>query len=168
MKIRMITVTLVLVLVWGIIAGCANISKEKGGSGIGAIVGGVVGSQVGSGRTRVLATVLGVGAGALIGNRIGKYLDDRDKQKLANATIETAETGKPQSVVSTDSGTTMRTTTVPVPSAQPSSSSTSQATTNNGGECKIVRQTIVLKDGTRQHEDVKVCRGADGWEVVGG
>lgn len=166
MKMRWIAVTFVLVL--GVIAGCANISKEQGGAGIGAIVGGVVGSQFGSGGTKVLATALGVGAGALIGNRIGKYLDDRDKQKLASATIKTAETGKPQSVVSPDSGTTMRTTTVSAPAAQTSTSSTSPVATNTGGECKTVRQTIVLKDGTRQQEDVRVCRGADGWEVMGG
>ena len=165
MKIKMITATLAVVL--GTFAGCANISKEQGGTSIGAIVGGVVGSQIGSGKTRALATVLGVGAGALIGNRIGKYLDDQDKQKLANATIRTAETDETQSVVSQNSGTTMQTSTVSPSAAQPSTSPTGQVATNTGGECKTVRQAIVLKDGTRQQEDVKVCRGADGWEVMG-
>jgi uncharacterized protein YcfJ len=156
MKIGFISAVMAVVL--GVSAGCANISKEQGGAGVGAVVGGLVGSQFGSGGTQILATALGVGAGALIGNRLGKYLDDQDKQKLANATIKTAETGKPESVVSSDSGTTMRTTTIPTPKTQTAS--------NTQGECKTVRQVIVLNDGTKQQEDVKVCRGVNGWEIA--
>lgn len=160
MKIRITSVIFSVIL--GISAGCANISKEQGGAAIGALVGGVAGSQFGSGGTQILATALGAGVGAFVGNRIGSYLDDQDKQKLAKATIRTAETGKPESVVSPDSGVTIRTTTVPGRAAQ---SSTQTASTTRG-ECKTVRQVIVLKDGSRQQEDVKVCRGADGWEVA--
>ena len=159
-KIR--TISAIFSVVLGVSAGCANISKEQGGAAIGALVGGVAGSQFGNGGTQILATALGAGAGALIGNRLGKYLDDQDKQKLANATIKTAETGKPESVVNSDSGTTIRTTTIPTPKVQ----KPTQTASNTQGECKTVRQVIVLKDGTKQQEDVKVCRGVDGWEMA--
>lgn len=164
MKVSFTAVTFVLFM--SLITGCANISKEQGGTGFGALIGGVVGSQFGGGA-KILATALGVGAGALIGNRIGKYLDDQDKQKLATATVKTAETGKSQSIISSNSGATMRTTTVSAPVAR-TPSSTNRTAAIPEDTCKTVRQTIILKSGARQQEDVKVCRGTDGWEVVGG
>lgn len=76
--------------------------EEKGqGSGVGAVaggvVGGVVGHQFGSGRGNTVATIAGVGVGALAGNEVEKNvkkktyyvvtvrLDNGNKQSISQA-----------------------------------------------------------------------------------
>jgi surface antigen len=34
-----------------------------------------------------------------------------------------------------------------------------------GGNCREVRQTITLEDGSPREETITACRGANGWEV---
>lgn len=52
------------------------------GSGTGAVVGGIAGSQVGGGSGRALATVVGVVAGGLIGQRVEKSATERQGQEV--------------------------------------------------------------------------------------
>lgn len=81
--------TLILTL-----AGCAT--KEQTGTGLGAIVGGAAGYLFG-GKYKKVATVLGAVAGGFIGNKLGKYLDERDKQRMEEVTKQTISTGKTHS-----------------------------------------------------------------------
>lgn len=66
--------------------GCAQlgVSKETGGTALGAGVAGLLCHQLGNGNA--LLTLGCAGAGALIGNRIGAALDERDQQALAATT----------------------------------------------------------------------------------
>lgn len=66
--------------------GCAQmgISKQTGGTAIGAGVAGLLCHQIGKGSA--LITIGCAGVGALIGNRIGAALDERDQQQLAATT----------------------------------------------------------------------------------
>lgn len=61
--------------------------KKKGGV-IGAVVGGIAGGLLGSKVKKGVGTVVGIAAGALIGNAIGNKLDDCEKQKMSDATLE--------------------------------------------------------------------------------
>ena len=146
--------------------GCADISTQQMGTGIGAIVGGVAGSQI-SRNNRVVGAVAGAAVGGFVGNRIGKYLTDQDKKRTTDASARTAETGKPQQF-RTGSGATVTTTVTPNPaiSSKPEqpSPSTTVVTASASAECRTVRQSIVLQNGTREVEDIKMCNGPDGWQ----
>jgi len=197
---------LAAVLTLGVLAtGCDGVTKQQLGTVLGGTAGaagGVLGARALKGGTagQVIGGLAGAGVGALIGNQIGKYLDDRDKQRLAKATVDTAETGRPQTVVSPESGTTIRTTPVASPPQQPAAKQaaapsaprsqtaqpavqeprTAQTPTPEAAQpqatqtaassdrvCRTVRQTIVLKSGSQQEEDITVCKGPNGWEAVG-
>ena len=53
-----------------------------GGAIVGGIIGGVLGNQVGDGRGKTAATVVGAGAGALIGNEIEKNRNVGDRVEV--------------------------------------------------------------------------------------
>jgi surface antigen len=81
------------------IAGCETmdgVSKEKFGAATGAIAGALIGKKVG-GENEQLGTALGAVAGAYIGQTIGRMLDEQDRQRLAQSTYNTLQTGQPQS-----------------------------------------------------------------------
>lgn len=42
----------------------------------------------------------------------------------------------------------------------------SQATVAGSSECRVVQQQVTLKDGQTTTEDVKACRGPNGWEIM--
>lgn len=92
--------SLVLVFLLNCCAGnvAFDTQKEQIGTVIGGAVGGVGSHFAGKGGTGavVAATVFGTAAGAWVGNRIGAWLDEKDREKLAEATQRTAVTGKPQ------------------------------------------------------------------------
>jgi surface antigen len=73
-----------------------GLDKATAGAGLGGALGGLLGSQFGSGQGRILAVGTGVLAGAVIGNRIGAYLDEQDRLKAAAATRQALLTGRPQ------------------------------------------------------------------------
>jgi surface antigen len=92
-------------------AGCAELDKlsqEQIGTGLGALAGGVggalVGTQTGSRTGQIIAAVVGVVGGAWVGNRIGAYLDERDRKRAAEAAQQATVTGQPQVWQSPDSG----------------------------------------------------------------
>lgn len=70
---------------------------EKVGTGLGAAAGGVVGGVFAKDKYKPLAIAAGVIAGGFIGNKIGKYLDERDKQRMQEVTQKAIITGKDQS-----------------------------------------------------------------------
>jgi len=75
--------------------------EEKGqGSGAGAVIGGVAGGvlghQIGSGRGNTVATIAGVGVGALAGNQVEKNV----KKKSYWVVSVNLDNGKKQSITS--------------------------------------------------------------------
>ena len=67
------------------LAGCAEGQNETGATLGGAALGGLLGSQFGRGDGRLAMTALGTLAGAAIGNRVGKRMDDVDRMKMREA-----------------------------------------------------------------------------------
>jgi outer membrane protein OmpA-like peptidoglycan-associated protein len=89
---RILTVTLVLVLAVGLIAGCASMKKrDKGaliGAGAGAAIGAVIGKQAGNTAVgAILGAAVGGAAGAYIGNYMDKQAEEM-KRDIEGATIE--------------------------------------------------------------------------------
>ena len=78
------------------IYGCqhlTSITKQQSGIGIGATAGAIFGTVLDNGKESIIfATV----AGAIIGNQIGKYLDEKDKKKAAKASEEAVISGEKQ------------------------------------------------------------------------
>ena len=146
-------------------AGCADLSKQQVGNGLGAVIGGVAGSQVASRSNRVVGIAAGAAIGGFVGSRIGKYLTEQDKKQAADASARTAETGRPQQI-RTSSGATVTTAPAPAPVAAAPKVATPAPTQTAAAapECRTVRQTIVLQNGTRESEDVTMCNGPDGWQ----
>ncbi len=84
-------------------AGCQT-TKQDVGTVLGGVLGAAAGSQIGDGGGRVIAVIVGAAAGAWIGNQIGRYLDEEDQKKLAEATQTTAVSGQPISWTNPDTG----------------------------------------------------------------
>ncbi len=62
------------------LAGCQSMGpKETGGTLIGAVGGGLIGSQIGGGTGQLVGVGLGTLGGGLLGNYIGKNMDDNDR-----------------------------------------------------------------------------------------
>ena len=57
-----------------VLSGCLT-TNQQGGTLIGATTGGLLGSQFGKGDGRLVTTALGVLAGAMTGQRIGRHMD---------------------------------------------------------------------------------------------
>ena len=64
-----------------------KLSSESIGSVAGGLLGGALGNAACDGSDQQeLCTLVGVAAGAYIGNRVGKHLDEKDKERHAQAT----------------------------------------------------------------------------------
>lgn len=87
--------TVALVIVSLLVAGCANMNKEEVGTAVGALAGAVLGKQIGGDRGAAIGLVLG----GAIGNRIGAHMDEEDKKKLASLEQRALETGNSGSFV---------------------------------------------------------------------
>ena len=76
-----IRVTILLFTVTVLLFGCAGMSKEQSGQGLGSIVGAIVGYNLGKDH-KDQGWAIGLGAlyGAAIGANIGRQLDERDKE----------------------------------------------------------------------------------------
>ena len=55
----------------------------------------MLGKAFGGDSATILSAVGGAAAGAWIGNRIGQYLDERDRDELSRSTQVSAVTGTP-------------------------------------------------------------------------
>lgn len=77
---------------------CAPDSQNKQATGamIGAVAGAVLGAAIGEGKGRVLGAALGAIAGGILGGAIGRYLDEADRARMAQATRTAALTGRDQ------------------------------------------------------------------------
>lgn len=116
------------------------------GSVAGAVGGSYLGRYLGGGTAGAIVTsVAGGVAGWYVGSKVGGYLGKDDRQKMAAASQAAFNTGEPQTFSSTSSGVTGRAEVVPGQSA-------------GSGDCKTIRQTVVLKDGSTHTEDVNSCK----------
>ena len=88
-----------------------NSFQEKGqASGVGlvagGVLGGVLGHQIGSGRGNTVATVAGVGLGAVAGNQVEKNVNTKSRWavsiRMDNGTLRTLNYTNPPTVVPGD------------------------------------------------------------------
>jgi surface antigen len=130
-----------------------GLSNQAIGTGTGAAIGAGVGAVVGKGRTGSI--LIGALLGGLVGNLFGRFLDEREQSKLAEATSRAfdSETG--------------RLTTYEVEArrsdAQPtivSARATAPAETRKDGSyCRPIEQTAT-KDGQTKSGTTVFCKSA--------
>lgn len=107
------------------------------------------------GITPLSGSVFGCG---YLGGQIGLALDEMDREKMNEAAQAALDTGKVQTWDNDETANSGTAKIVKTASAA-----------KGRGDCKTVRNTIVLADGSRKQEDVTACRNADGgWEAVEG
>ncbi len=154
--------TTAIALVGLSLAGCAGGTiggpKEETGTLVGAGAGALLGSQIGGdSRARVVGGVLGAGIGALLGNRIGAAMDDEDKKRAYAAQMQALESGRSGAPVAwrnPDSGRYGNI--VPGPAYQ-----------QEGMTCRPYTHTIYI-NGQPQVARGSACRNPDGtWTPVG-
>jgi phage tail tape-measure protein len=123
------------------------------GSVAGSIGGGYLGSALGGGTAgRILGAVAGGVAGYYVGTTVGGYLGKDDQQRMANVSQKAFETDQTQTFSNPESGVRGKAEVLPATQTQQ---------TDNKGECKTIRQTVVLKDGKTVTEDVRSCKEAE-------
>lgn len=150
------TVSLVAVVLWA--TGCAGKSKQEIGGTVGTVAGAVVGSMLGDGAgrgVRELIVAAGAIGGYLVGQQMGKYLDDQDRAKMAVAAQQALETNEIQSWSSKESGNTGWAEIV-----------AATRDPRTGQKCRTVRNTLVLPDGREVEDDFQACRNGEVWERV--
>src|ERR1043166_8782379 len=83
---------LAVALLGGALAACAADSgpREAGGTLVGAGAGALIGNAIGGSAG---ATIAGAAIGGLIGNRIGAAMDDEDKRRAYAAQMQALERG---------------------------------------------------------------------------
>lgn len=131
---------------------CQTADTRRVGGLIGSIAGSIGGSYLGSylgGGTagRIAGAVAGGLAGYYVGAGLGSYLGEEDKQKMAQASQTAFNTGQTQTFSNSDTGLKGKAEIVP-----------STQTAQQDNDCKMIRQTIVLKDGKTVTEDIKSCK----------
>jgi surface antigen len=127
-------------------------NRQAIATAVGGVVGGVVASRVAD-ENRTVATLIGIAAGALIGNRIGRWLDDRDRNCIGHA-LEIGQAGR--TVVWTNESTGVRYELEP-----------GRERNRDGASCRQFRMTAVA-DGRRSSQRGLACQSQPGvWEIVG-
>jgi len=138
-----------------LVAGCTN---EEMGTLFGAAAGAAIGTQIGHGGKRTLAAVAGFTLlGSVVGSKVGKDLDRRDRYEMERAhryAMERGRSGYPQSWQNPDTGHYGSVT--PEPAYQDA----------EGRYCRPYTQTITV-EGRTQTIDGVACRMDDGtWAIV--
>jgi len=123
------------------------------GTAVGAAAGGITAAALNGGRRqsslrRYGVPALGAAGGGFLGNRVGCMLSQGARDRAKQAVRVTASSGQPQSWASGESGTSGRTRVV-----------------GNTDGCRTIEQVITLADGTRHTEQVRACKGQNGWEA---
>jgi len=78
------------------VAACSSDSgqKEVGGTLVGAGAGALIGNAVGAAAgNRAVGTIAGAAIGGMLGNRIGAAMDDEDKRRAYAAQVQALESG---------------------------------------------------------------------------
>lgn len=135
----------------------SGISKQQAGTVLGAGAGILLGSQIGHGSGRTAAMIVGGLAGAWLGSTLGAKLDERDRQMMSSSTSQAlgqAPNGQPVSWSNADSGN--------------SGSTTPTATykTGSGATCREFDQQVTVSGETQARKGT-ACQQADGsWKIV--
>src|SRR5262245_23329995 len=141
------------------LAGCAADSgpKEVGGTLVGAGAGALIGNAIGGAAgNRAAGTIAGAAIGGLIGNRLGAAMDDEDKRRAYAAQMQALESGPSGAPVTWKNPDTGRYgTIVPGPAYQQAS-----------GTCRQYTHTIYI-DRQPQTARGAACRNPDGpWTPI--
>lgn len=151
---------LAIILILGLVlTGCAPTMgpKESGGTIIGAGAGALLGSQIGSGSGQLVAVAIGTLAGALIGQGVGQSLDRADQlmmERNAQYALESTRSNVATTWRNPDTGNYGSIT--PIETYQ----------TSRGQYCREYTQTIVV-GGKAQQAYGTACRQPDGsWLIV--
>lgn len=73
------------------LAGCDNMTNQDVGTIAGGLAGAAIGSQFGGGTGNALAIVGGTLAGAYLGNRVGRSMDQTDRNRMSSALNNTKD-----------------------------------------------------------------------------
>lgn len=142
-----------LILVMSML-GCANLSNQDMGTVGGGVIGGLIGSRFGGGEGQILATGAGVLLGAIIGGRIGQYMDKVDRQQVSQS-LENTPTGKSRQWRNPDSG------------AEYTVRPTRTYYTDNGTRACREFTTTAIIGGQTEKVYGTACRTDDGsWKIV--
>lgn len=153
--LRLVTLLTVLLM----LCACAAPVGPREGTGtlLGAGAGAVIGSQFGGGTGRLVGTALGTLAGALIGQDIGRTLDRADQaylQRTSQYSLEHTASNQPTTWINPDSG--HRGSVTPTRTYQ----------TGDGRYCREFTQTVEI-NGEQQQAYGTACRQPDGsWQLV--
>ncbi|NIR32276.1 MAG: glycine zipper 2TM domain-containing protein [Gammaproteobacteria bacterium] len=150
------------ILALGVItAGCETTNDmETAGTLGGAVTGGVIGGLIDDGGATGI--IVGAALGGLIGNRIGAYLDERERRAMARASVEAAESAPTGEKVAWA---------VPGEQDEVTASGwavpTSDPYEENDRTCRDLQQAA-QKDGEERQQEVTLCRTAEdpsGWHI---
>jgi surface antigen len=155
---RAMTFRIIIVASLGLgLAGCSSDPgpKEVGGTLVGAGAGALIGNAIGGGNSAAGA-VAGAAIGGMIGNRIGAAMDDEDKRRAYAAqmqALDSGPSGAPVAWRNPDSG--RYGSVVPGPAYQA-----------NGMNCRQFTHTIYI-DSKPQTARGTACKNPDGtWSPV--
>ncbi len=154
---KFLKIGLILLVGTGI-AACED-KYQTGGTVIGAGAGALIGNQFGKGSGKVAATVIGAVVGAYLGNRIGRRLDRADRayaEQNADRAMD-QPTGTTSSWSNENSGNSGSVT----PTSAPYKDQQQRV-------CRDFSETVTLADGKSETITGKRCQKPDGsWEFVG-
>ena len=150
---------LVIALTGAALAACSADSgpREVGGTLVGAGAGALIGNAIGGAAgNRAVGTLAGAAIGGMLGNRIGAAMDDEDKRRAYAAQVQALESGPSGAPVAWRNPDSGRYGSV-VPGA---------ADQANGMNCRPYTHTIYI-DGRPQTTRGTACRNPDGtWTPV--
>jgi surface antigen len=136
---------------FGIPDGTCN--KRAIGAVLGGAIGGVIGAQVGDGASRNIAILVGAAAGTLIGQHIGRTMDEADRACIGEV-LEKAGDNRTVAWSSDDGSTTYRVTPL-----APSRANTDPA-------CRMFKLESKTAAGSST-SNAQACRDSGGtWRVI--
>ena len=147
-----------IISLFALLAGCAYPAGPREGSGtlLGAGAGALIGSQFGGGTGRLVGTAIGTLAGAMIGQDIGRTLDQADRayiQQTTQQSLEMSRSNQTSSWANPDSGN--RGAVTPTRTYQD----------RDGRYCREYQQTVIV-GGEQQQAYGTACRQPDGtWQI---
>jgi surface antigen len=161
------------------LSACAT--NEQTGQLIGGVVGALAGKAVAGDdddTVKAIAILGGAALGAWVGGKIGRGLDEKERQRLAMSTQQVLDAPvasnstlrqpiAQQSPAARAEAPTDKWVSPTNPQTTTGSTTLMQVSSNGaqGGECRTVRQ-LVVKNGQEVSEDVKFCRqtASSGWQ----
>jgi surface antigen len=137
-----------------------QVDKQQVGTIAGAAAGAAAGKAIGgSGSSGTIGLIVGALAGGYLGNQVGKWLDNKDREKINETTTKAAAAGKNGEVfywANPDSG-------------NRGSVAANETFASGSQTCRAVTQTVTTANGQSASGNGTVCKQADGtWRVVQG